>query len=176
MKNNFISRLLLIVAVITLNSCRNNELVTEHENENYNNSNQFKLTSKVISLDASKHKEKLTSVITDVQNKVNKIQNKAFGKNTNYGNITIDTKNVTYIENGPNYHTYTFRIFRDNGTNEGLVENLLLTPLPDGSYKEFLITYNFTQQEKKTILTGGDVSRKGKMNIVECKSSAKSRH
>ncbi|PZU05198.1 MAG: hypothetical protein DI622_19320 [Chryseobacterium sp.] len=148
-------------------SCRNNELLTEHDNEVYNNSSQFKLTSKVISLDESKHKEKLASVISDVQNKVSKIQNKAFGKNINYDNIIIDTKNVTYIENGPNYHTYTFRIFRENAPNDGLVENLLLTPLPDGSYKEFLITYNFTEQEKKTILAGGDVSRKGKMNIVE---------
>lgn len=166
MKNKLISKLLLLITIATLFSCRNNELL--QENETYNKrSSQFKLTSKVISLDESKHKEKLSSVISNVQNKVSKIQNKAFGKNISYDNIIIDTKNVTYIENGPNYHTYTFRIFRDNAPNDGLVENLLLSPLPDGSYKEFLITYNFTEQEKKTILAGGDVSRKGKMNIVE---------
>ncbi|MPS65332.1 hypothetical protein [Chryseobacterium sp.] len=167
MKNNFISRLLLFVVIITLYSCRNNELITEQENENYININSAKLTSKVISLNASKHKEKLISTLADFRSKVSKIQNRAFGKNINYDNITVDTKNVTYIENGPNYHTYTFRIFRDNTSNDGLVENLLLSPLPDGGYKEFLITYNFTEQEKKTILTGGDVNRKGKMNIVE---------
>ncbi|MCU7615615.1 hypothetical protein NZ698_00275 [Chryseobacterium sp. PBS4-4] len=32
----------------------------------------------------------------------------------NYGNgVTINTDDVIYIENGPNYHTYTFRINRE---------------------------------------------------------------
>ena len=168
MRNKPVLRLLMLaILMITIFSCRNNELLNEQDIDVQNNNNRLELISKIISLEESKHKEKLTTIISDVQNKVAKVQNKPFGKNVNYNNIIIDTKNVTYIENGPNYHTYTFRIFRDNNSNDGLIENLLLTPLPDGSYKEFLITYNFTEQERKKILSGGDVSRKGKMNIVE---------
>ncbi|MCY0969530.1 hypothetical protein [Chryseobacterium wangxinyae] len=70
---------------------------------------------------------------------------------------------MIYIENGPNYYTYTFRINRANAPADAPVENLVLSPLSDGSWKEELVTYNFTTQEKQAILFGGAVDLAGKV-------------
>lgn len=78
MKNNFISRLLLFVAVITLYSCRNNELLTE--NEAYNNSNQIQYSSKTISLKESKHQSKLIPELQMIEDNLKKIKSDASGK------------------------------------------------------------------------------------------------
>ncbi|UFH30893.1 hypothetical protein LNP04_13000 [Chryseobacterium sp. C-71] len=65
----------------------------------------------------------------------------ANGKVVDYGNgVSIDTDDVIYIENGANYHTYTFKIKRENAPEDAPLENLLLSPLPDGTYQEFLVT------------------------------------
>lgn len=47
-----------------------------------------------------------------------------------------------------NYHTDTFRIDRENAPADAPIENLVLNPLPDGTYKELLVSYNLTVQEK----------------------------
>lgn len=86
----------------------------------------------------------------------------------NYGNgVSIDTDDVTYIENGPNYHTYTFNIIREGAPANAPLENLVLTPLPDGSYKELLITYHLTPQEKQALMMGASVDTKGKTSVTE---------
>ncbi|MGO4710907.1 hypothetical protein AB4Y90_17720, partial [Chryseobacterium sp. 2TAF14] len=77
--------------------------------------------------------------------------------------VSIDTDNVIYIENGPDFYTYTFRIDRENAPADASVENLVLSPLSDGSWKEELVTYNLTAQEKQTMLAGGAVDLKGKI-------------
>lgn len=43
----------------------------------------------------------------------------------------------------------------------------MLSPLPDGTYREFLLTYNFTQKEKQDVLAGKGVDTKGKVQITE---------
>ena len=88
----------------------------------------------------------------------------AQGKVVSYANgVSIDTDDVIYIENGPNYYTYTFRLNRENAPADAPVENLVLSPLSDGSWKEVLITYNLTAQEKQTMLSGGAVNLTGKV-------------
>ncbi|MGO4708962.1 hypothetical protein AB4Y90_07555, partial [Chryseobacterium sp. 2TAF14] len=77
--------------------------------------------------------------------------------------VSIDTDNVIYIENGPDFYTYTFRIDRENALENAPVENLVLSPLSDGSWKEELVTYNLTAQEKQTMLAGSTVDLKGKI-------------
>ncbi|WP_336718948.1 AHH domain-containing protein [Chryseobacterium mucoviscidosis] len=74
---------------------------------------------------------------------------------------------LLYIENGPNYHTYTFNIIKENTEENAPVENLVLTPLPDGTYKGLIFRYNFTEQEKQNILNGIPVDTKGKTTIYE---------
>ena len=84
-----------------------------------------------------------------------------------YGNnFSIDTENVTYIENGPNFHTYTFNIIRENASPTDPVENLVLAPMTDGTYKELLITYHLTAAEKQTLMNGGFVDTKGKTTVT----------
>ncbi|MGI9652454.1 hypothetical protein [Chryseobacterium sp. RLHN22] len=85
-----------------------------------------------------------------------------------YGNgVSIDTDQVIYIENGPNFHTYTFKIKRENAPETAPLENLLLMPTADGSYKEFLVTYNLTAQEREKVRNGAPVNTNGKTTITE---------
>ncbi|WP_123906664.1 hypothetical protein [Chryseobacterium sp. MYb7] len=166
MKNKFISRLLSLVAImVLLYSCRN-ELSPEQET--YSNSSQFRPTSKTIRLEQSKHKLVLTTELQKAQENLTEIKTNASGKSVDYANgVSIDTDNVTYIEVGPNFHTYTFNLVRENAPENAPLENLVLASLPDGSYKELLVTYNFTPQEKQDLLAGKGVKTKGKAVAME---------
>lgn len=144
---------LMLLSLVFLLSCRTDQFP---EKETYHNTSAFQLTNKRISLNDSKHKAKLLRELDNAEatfktfSKVN-----AQGKVINYANgISIDTDEVLYIENGPNYHTYTFNLIRENALPTDPVENLVLTPLSDGTYKEFLVTYNLTVQEKESIRQG----------------------
>lgn len=166
MKQKFILWLsLLAVFNFMLQSCRNDHFL---EQETYSNSSKFNLSSKTISLNESKHQLKLIAELDKVQTELKSIKTNVSGKVVNYGNgVSIDTDNVIYIENGSNYHTYTFKINRENAPIDAPVENLLLVPLPDGSYRELLVVYNLTAQEKQKILSGIGVDTKGKTTITE---------
>ena len=165
MKRNFL-RLCLTIGLLSLNSCRQ-DIILEHET--YNNSGAFQLTSKRISLDEAKHKAKLLPELEKVEAKFKTFtKTNALGKVVDYGNgVSIDTDNVTYIENGPSYHTYTFNIIRNNALPTDPVENLVLTPLADGSYKELLVNYNLTPQQKNALMMGASVDTKGKTTVTE---------
>ncbi|BFO66026.1 hypothetical protein KCF3NO3_20090 [Chryseobacterium sp. KCF3-3] len=152
--------------MVSLYSCRNTELVTEQET--YNNSNQFRPTSKTIHLEQSKHKLILKTELQKAQNNLTEVKTNASGKSVDYANgVSIDTDNVTYIEYGPTFHTYTFNLVRENAPENAPVENLILTSLPDGTYKELLVTYNFTPQEKQDLLAGKEVKTAGKTTVIE---------
>lgn len=166
MKKSLFLRLCLILMVaVTAYSCRTDQFL---EQENFNNSSKFQLTSKRISLNEAKHKVQLLPEIEKAETEMKAYsKNSAHGKNVDLGNgMTINTDNVIYMENGPNYHTYTFSIHRDNQLEDAPVENLVLTPLPEGGYKAYLVTYNFTEAEKNTILNGGNVSVNGKSSVT----------
>jgi hypothetical protein len=167
MKNKFISRLLSLVTIIVLlYSCRN-ELSTEQE-EAHSNSSQFRPTSKTIRLEQSKHKLVLKTELQKVQENLKEIKTNASGKAIDYANgVSIDTDNVTYIEYGTNFHTYTFNLVRENSPESAPLENLVLSYLPDGSYKELLVTYNFTSQEKQDLLSRKGVKTAGKATAIE---------
>ncbi|MBT4996512.1 MAG: hypothetical protein HOM88_08595 [Hellea sp.] len=92
---------------------------------------------------------KVSKIDNSTLNKNEKIQNKLFSINDNsittqnrtiYSNqyeFYINTDNVSYIENlDATYHSYTFPIYRN--TENGLLENLLLSLQPDGSYKALI--------------------------------------
>ncbi|MCP1299016.1 hypothetical protein NK356_07560 [Chryseobacterium sp. S0630] len=150
MKNKFIAKLLTLVTImVLLYSCRN-ELTPEQET---NNSSQFRPISKTIRLEQSKHKLVLKTELQKAQDNLTEIKTNISGKSVDFANgVSIDTDNVTYIEYGPTFHTYTFNLVRENASENAQLENLVLSSLPDGSYKELLVTYNFTSQEKKIYL------------------------
>jgi hypothetical protein len=166
MKNKFITRLLTLVTIIIIfHSCRNDVLPEQEINSN---SSKFQMVSKTIPLNQSKHKALLGAELQKAQNNLQKNKINAFGKTIDYGNgITIDTDHVIYIENGTDYHTYTFRIIRDNADENTPIENLVLSPLTDGTYRELLVTYNLTSQEKKALISGRGVDTNGKVNVIE---------
>jgi len=97
-----------------------------------------------INLSELKHRpkayEKMLEYMSDSSNKARKnIYNGKY-------EFTIDTDNIIYIEK-EDYHSYTFTIYSDPGNDKGYTENLFLHLLPDGSYKAFLIQYNFDKED-----------------------------
>ncbi|MGO4707588.1 hypothetical protein AB4Y90_00445 [Chryseobacterium sp. 2TAF14] len=164
MEKKLLLRLCLILMVaISISSCRTDHL--PEQETTYSNSSKFQLTSRRISLNEAKHKEKLVTELDKAEAKIKTFsKTNAHGKIVNYGNgVSIDTDNVIYIENGPDFYTYTFRINRENEPENAPVENLVLSPLSDGSWKEELVTYSLTAQEKQTMLADGAVDLKGKI-------------
>ncbi|MFC7348460.1 hypothetical protein ACFQO9_17210, partial [Chryseobacterium zhengzhouense] len=153
------------MVAITAYSCRTDQFP---ETPNFNDSSKFQLTSKRISLHDAKHKTLLLPELEKSKVNLKKFSQKISGKTVGYADgVTIDTDNVTYIENGPNYHTYTFYIKRENASADAPLENLVLSPLTDGTYRELLVTYNLTEQEKETLSNGGFVDIKGRSTTVE---------
>ncbi|PWN62472.1 hypothetical protein C1634_006735 [Chryseobacterium viscerum] len=151
--------------MVLLYSCRNEQLT---EQETYNNSSQFRPTSKTISLEESKHKLVLKTELQKAQTNLKEVKTNVSGKTIEYENsISIDTDNVKYIEYGSNSHTYTFNLVRENASEIASLENLVLSSLPDGTYKELLVTYNFTPQEKQDLLSGKGVKTAGKTTVIE---------
>ena len=68
----------------------------------------------------------------------------------------INTNDCTYIENDDgSYHSYTFPLYRTN--NDNLLENLLISLQPDGSYKAFLVTYFFSEHQKEQLLNNQEI-------------------
>ncbi|HBV16360.1 hypothetical protein [Chryseobacterium carnipullorum] len=158
-KNNFLIPLLL---VFLLFSCQTEKLNTETLAAG---EDKFKLTSTIISLDQAPHGLILLSEINKIETKLRASTQNAFGKIIDHKNgVSIDTEHVIYIENGPNYHTYTFNI---ENTPGALLQNLILTPLPDGSYKALIFTYNLTNVEKLNIFKGLSIDTKGKTSITD---------
>ena len=156
---------LMMIAWLSLNSCRQDIL---QEQETYNNTSAFQLTSKRISLNESKHKAQLLPELKKAENGIEALsKTEVSGKIINYGNgVSIDTDDVVFIEYGP-YHTYTFKINRENATADGPVENLILSLEPDGTYKELVKTYNLTQNDWHELSLGNGIDLEGKTTTVE---------
>ena len=157
---------LMTIAWLSLSSCRQDILP---EQETYNNTSAFLLTSKRISLGESKHKAKLITELKKAEVEIETYaKNNAHAKTMSFGNgISVDTESVVYIENGPNYHTYTFNVIRDNALANDPLENLVLSPLTDGTYRELLISYNLTPQEKLALQNGENIDTEGKTTITD---------
>lgn len=143
-------------------SCR-----TDFVNEQIvKNNNASSLTSRSISLQESPHRQRLAPILSELNKNLNN-GNKS-QKSVNFGDsIIVDTDDIIMMENGSNYHTYTFKVKRTNAKPNDPVENLLLSALPNGTYREFWVTYNVSENEKQLIQNGGSVNFKNKLNIVE---------
>ncbi len=150
-----------MLGLLSLNSCRQDI----PEQETYNNSGAFQLTSKRISLEEAKHKANLVPKIKQVEtNLYNDSKNNLQGKTVNFGNgISIDTDDVIYLEKGPDFHSYTFRIDHENAPANAPIENLVISSRPDGTWKEVLVTYYLTPLERQNLLSGGTVDFTGKV-------------
>ena len=152
----------LTVLLGFLVSCR-----TDFVNEQIVKSNNTSsLASRRISLKESSHRQKLTPILSELKKNLN--SENTSGKNVNFGDsIMIDTDNIIMIENSLNYHTYTFAVKRTNAKPNDPIENLLLSPLPNGTYREFWITYYLTEIEKKQYQNSEFIIPKNKIKTVE---------
>lgn len=158
----------VVLLLFAVAACRTDYLQdAEHRDVQLNKG----LITKIISLNESKHKTRLFSELSESKQLLSKQSAKnALGKNVNYGDsVSIDTDHVVYIENG-NYHNYIFKINRTNVQTNEPIENLLLTPLPDGSYKEYLIEYFITKQEQQLFESDGWEIPKSKIIMRELTS------
>lgn len=154
----FLRLCLILTMAFSAYSCRTDHF---HENETLNNTSKFQLTSKRISLNEAKHKSFLLHELEKAEKAFK--NSKTNGRVIGYGNgVSIDTDDVIYIENGPNYHTYTFHIKRENAPADAPLENLLLVPRPHGKYNEFLIAYNLTETEREKLQAGLPIDTNGK--------------
>lgn len=154
MKKNLLLRLCLILMVaLTIYSCRTDQFP---EQEAFNNISKFQLTSKRISLNEAKHKAQLLPEIEKTENGMNNAISKNIqGKTVNYGNgVSIDTDDVIYLEKGADFHSYTFRINHENAPANAPIENLVISSRPDGTWKEVLVTYYLSPQERQNMLSG----------------------
>ena len=79
---------------------------------------------------------------------------------------TIDTNRVIYIEN-QNYHSYIFRIERNKVVAGDPIDNLMLTPNGDGTYKEYLIQYYLSEQELQKVNQGTLTIPTNRINMFE---------
>lgn len=167
MRKKIIFRLAFIAVFLTLfGSCRNDYLPDQQET--HTNNSLFQLTSKILSLKESRHVASISPGILKAETILKNIDSGLSGKTFNYGNgVSIDTDYIIYIENGPGYHTYTFNIIREGASENTPLENLVLSPLSDGTYREFLFSYSLTSAEKQNIANGIPVDTKGKVSVTE---------
>ncbi|WP_143883234.1 hypothetical protein [Chryseobacterium binzhouense] len=169
MKKKLFLRLCLMLLVgVSAFSCRTEEF---HNEEEAHGNTGLLLTSKRISLSEAKHRTQLVPELQKAEIGIKAFAQKNAKSKINYANgVSIDTDQVTYIENGPNFHTYTFHLSRQNALPTDPVENLVLFPTTDGTYKELLVSYALSVTEKETLKNGGFVDTKGKMSITELAS------
>ncbi|UTX46976.1 hypothetical protein [Chryseobacterium sp. MA9] len=167
MTKKLFSWLLFVTAFsLMLLSCRNDYLPDQQQDSTINNA--FRYTYKRISLEESKHKINLVPELKKINEKLKTQETYALGKAVKYSNgVSVNTDDVIYIERGTNVHSYTFHITRENTSPDAPLENLVLSSQPDGTYKELLITYNFTPQEKGILANGGSIETKGKLSVEE---------
>lgn len=89
--------------------------------------------------------------------------------NDTINNFSIDTDYGLYIEEG-DYHSYTFKITRPNGSNY-LLENVVVSKKNETEYETILYQYNITEQELDMIDNGDFVNLEGKMNKIFLENS-----
>ncbi|WP_294287200.1 hypothetical protein, partial [uncultured Chryseobacterium sp.] len=120
MKRNYF--IMLLALALILFSCQTENMTDEPVS--VDTGNKFQLTSRRISLNDSKHKLKLTPELSKAETFLKFLKPDVSGKTVSYGNgVSIDTDDVIYIENGLNYHTYTFHIKRENAPENAPLEN-----------------------------------------------------
>ena len=132
------STLLLLFGLFI--ACTNEEFIDKLEN-----SNNYKKT-KVNLEELKKLKPKAANKISGIKNK--SINERIIHDNLNH--FSFDTDNMLLIENG-NKYWLTTRIIRDTLVENSLTENLVLSPLTNGTFAPFIIQYNLNETEKNLI-------------------------
>jgi hypothetical protein len=89
--------------------------------------------------------------------------------NDTINNFSIETNYGVYIETD-NYHSYTFKVLRPNGSNY-LLENIVISKLNALEYETILYQYDITEHELHMIDHGEFVDLQGKINKIFLENS-----
>ena len=155
---NYLKFVMLLLGIpIILNSCvKDDDFIQNTTNKSKVNA----LTIKRINFDEIKTNKTLYRKIKTVNTNL-KEANKSNAKtiNDSLTNITINTNFANYIINENGLHSYTFMV---TNTPEGSgLKNVLLSLQPDGTFKEYLIHYDVTEQELTQIDNGEAINLTG---------------
>lgn len=114
------------------------------ESHSHRNELDFKIKSITIE-DVVNNQKALSRLINPNLrfDKKNKFNSKIISDTIN--NFTIETEGGTFIEY-QNYHSYTFKVLRTNGSNY-LLENIVVSKDGDKEYETYLYQYNITETE-----------------------------
>ncbi len=139
MRNNLrkLKQLFFLFGMLLLVSCSND--IYEQQIEKSNKKMKLLNRTEIVKI------PKLTSKLTQIKSTQNKVQERIV-IDTTY-NFSVDTNSAIYI-NSEISETYTFNVIRENSDRK--IENLLLITNPDGTFRTFLIKYNFTNSDKLT--------------------------
>lgn len=84
-------------------------------------------------------------------------------------NFVINTEEASYIEKGV-YNSYAFEIYRSD-SHDGKVENILFSLNEEGSYDTYIVKYDFTEEELKTMSEQEIYSRPTKYTLLDDSSA-----
>jgi len=106
--------------------------------------------------------------LTKPNKRINNINGRVINDTIN--NFSIETESGTYIEK-ENYHSYTFKVIRENGS-EFLLENIVVDKYNDSDYRTFLYQYDITQDELNLINNNQYVDLNKKISIIVLENSS----
>lgn len=150
--------LLFGISILLWNCEKNDEIIQSTDNNNF--------SVRRINTQEIEQNSALTVQISEIRNVFNPTNNSnglANRQNTTYD---IDINEANYIEYGDgSYHSYTFAI--ENQSNNHNLENIILSLQDDGTYKAFLTTYTFTEEERLQFNNGEDINLSDRSTIEE---------
>lgn len=159
--NQYLKKIIILFFISLLfTQCIKEEISEKHIEES-----EYKITA-LQNYEYLKNKE-LSNRLELIQEQINPVEKtKSGGIYSNTHNFYINTDNVTYVENESNsYHSYTFHVSRSD--NPEVLENLVFSLKPDGTYKIVLVEYNLDQTEKMLYFLGEEIDFEGKVSSRE---------
>ena len=153
----------LLLSAFVIFSCSEDYEVHDH------NHNESKIKVKPITIQDVSTNARALEKLTNPKSrfKTNSSMDRIINDTIN--NFSIDTDYGLYIEDG-DYHSYTFKITRPNGSNY-LLENVVVSKKNETEYETILYQYNITEQELDMIDNGDFVNLEGKMNKIFLENS-----
>lgn len=138
-KNYFLIGVFLLSIPLLLTRCQNEEIVpnTNADSPAFN-----------VNIASWEH---VKSVHRNIERKVDRYIKgndilKSSTSSETYG-FTINDNNVQIIETD-GFTTFTFLVFRDDTEDSTILENYVLKEYADGSYEQFLLKYDYTEDEE----------------------------
>jgi hypothetical protein len=164
-KQNFKVLLFLLLGVIIV-SCVDDYEPKNDKIKNRETSN-FK-TTKITLKDVKQNSIAFSKLTNPKKDKsIGKINHKIINDTIN--NFSIDTEIGTFIESD-NYHSYTFKVVRPNGS-AFLLENLVVSKEGTNDYVTYLYQYDITEQELQMLKEGVQLNLTNKISILSIENT-----